>query len=314
MACAPAKVHNRRRCDTVGPMALERAARLVLAVVVVGFWSRSARADPDLDASSPPRQLRWNAARDQIETPTEQPSPDAPSALGEQRPFVFLQDPSTPSSGHASIEYGVQASSGTDAMRPLATTSFAPGAVHGLTASYGATGWLAPFVTGLINHGGATSEAPLLSTAQAGIRWQIPSPVEHLRLGVVTAWTREFTGASGVIGRILVSYDIARVRIAGNAHVEKVFAAGRDRIDLLAFGGVSVRTVGALRLGAEYVGQDLEDAFEREEAEGGARHYAGPTASWELGQGRVWITGGPAFGLQHNSAPVLGRLAVLAAF
>lgn len=100
----------------------------------------------------------------------------------------------------------------------------------------------------------------------------------------------------------------------GNVHAEKVFARGRDSVDLMAFGGVSVRTIDGLRLGAEYVAQDLEDRFERDEAEGGARHYAGPIASVELAHGALWITGGPAFGVNRQSQPLIGRLTMLASF
>lgn len=114
--------------------------------------------------------------------------------------------------------------------------------------------------------------------------------------------------------RLTATYDVGQLRIAGNAHAEKVFASGRDSIDLLAFGGASFRATRELRLGAEYVGQDLEDAFEQEEAEGGARHFAGPTAALELQNGRFWITAGPAFGLNSKSPPLQGRLSIVASF
>ena len=44
-----------------------------------------------------------------------------------------------------------------------------------------------------------------------------------------------------------------------------------DAVDFYAAAGVSVKTVEALRVGVEYVGQEFEDAWEREEAEGGVR-------------------------------------------
>jgi hypothetical protein len=68
------------------------------------------------------------------------------------------------------------------------------------------------------------------------------------------------------------------------------FASGRDGIDILAFVGASVRATESLRIGAEYVGQDLEDAFEHQEAEGGARHFAAAVGALELADGAFWVT------------------------
>jgi hypothetical protein len=241
-------------------------------------------------------------------------SREAPAPVhAEQRPFVYLTDPSTPSARDASIEVAMQGASGVQATRPLPSQVAARGMVWGVTATYGVTRWLAPFVTGLAGQRVDGSHDPS-TTAQAGVRLQLTPPSSRLRVGVTAAWSREFDGANGGFVRASASYDIGRVRLAGNAHVEKVFAAGRDSVDLLAFGGVSVRATDVLRLGAEYVGQDLEDAFERNEAEGGARHYAGPVASLELAHGALWITGGPAFGLQRQNQSLMGRLSMLAAF
>jgi hypothetical protein len=61
-------------------------------------------------------------------------------------------------------------------------------------------------------------------------------------------------------------------------------------------------------LGAEYIGQDLEDAVEKEEAEGGARHSAGPVAALEGSDGRIWIAAGPAFGFGPSASPWVGRV------
>ena len=258
-----------------------------------------------------PRSLSWNPApRDQPDPPSH---PYAARKHGEQRPFVFTYDPSTPLAGETSVELSMQGASGVQASRPLPSTVAAHGLVYGLTASYGATRWLAPFVTGLVGQRADGSHDPA-STVQAGLRWQLTPPDASLRLGAATAYTREFDGAHGVLARMSLSYDIDRIRLAGNAHIEKVFAAGRDSVDLLAFGGVSVRAYQGLRLGAEYVAQDLEDAFEREEAEGGARHYAGPVASLELADGTLWLTGGPAFGINRQSQPLIGRVSMIASF
>ncbi|HEY8075756.1 MAG TPA: hypothetical protein VIF62_16635, partial [Labilithrix sp.] len=76
----------------------------------------------------------------------------------------------------------------------------------------------------------------------------------------------------------------------------------------------SARVVGPLRLGAEWVGQDLEAAVDPEEAEGGMRCFAGPTASLELMGRRLAIGAGPSFGLTPGSPPLLARGQVAYAF
>lgn len=68
----------------------------------------------------------------------------------------------------------------------------------------------------------------------------------------------------------------------------------------------------ALRLGAEYVVQDLEGAWEPDEAEGGIRHFVGATVGVHLG--RAQLGAGPAFGLSPNSPRYLGRLAASYSF
>lgn len=252
--------------------------------------------------------------------PPALPAPDTAKpaierkAAGEQRPFVFTMDPSIPHAGEVSLDYTAQGATGVEAMRPLAANLGARGIVHGLTASVGVAPWLAVFGSGLAHQAFDDRESAVRGTGQAGLRWLASRPGAPLRLGASTFVLREFEGSVGAAARLVASYDFGRLRIAGNAHVEKVFAAHRDSIDLLAFAGASLRATRELRLGVEYVGQDLEDAFEHEEAEGGARHFAGPTAALELQDGRLWITAGPALGLNAKSPPFQGRLSVVATF
>ena len=77
--------------------------------------------------------------------------------------------------------------------------------------------------------------------------------------------------------------------------------------------GVSYRVVGWFRAGVEWVGQDLEETFD-DGAEGGARHFIGPTAALQLLQDRLTIVAGPSVGLSSGSPNVLGRLAVAYGF
>jgi hypothetical protein len=114
-------------------------------------------------------------------------------------------------------------------------------------------------------------------------------------------------GDSGAWIQVAFSQEIAnRVRLAATLHGEHVFADGRDPLDIMVQAGASVRVVGGFRLGAEYVGQDLEESIDPG-AEGGARHFAGPTASLQILRDRLSIVAGPSFGLNGRSPEVLGK-------
>ncbi len=247
------------------------------------------------------------------EAPTDKPGDtpremDAakPRVTAEERPFVYLSDPSTPGAGNASIGYVFGLGSGVSADRPLPAKPGNAEFVHAISLGYGVTSTLSPFVSAAAGKDGTSTSV--------GARYQLTDPSSPFRLTVSGALMRESGGAFGGVTRLSTSWDAGRVRLAGNLHLEKVFGAGRDRLDVLALAGVSFRVLDGLRLGAEYVGQDLEDAFEREEAEGGAKHYLGPNAAIDLDRGRVQLTFGPAFGLDARSPRFLGRVAMLVSF
>jgi hypothetical protein len=120
-------------------------------------------------------------------------------------------------------------------------------------------------------------------------------------------------GDSGAWAQVAFSQDVSRLRLAATVHVEHVFAIGRDPLDLMVQAGASCRVAGGFRLGAEYVAQDLEEAGATA-AEGGLRHFLGPTASLQILRDRLSIVAGPSFGLSHRSPEVLGRAAAAFGF
>jgi hypothetical protein len=120
-------------------------------------------------------------------------------------------------------------------------------------------------------------------------------------------------GDNGAWFQAAFSGDIQRLRLAGAVHGEHVFSSGRDPVDVMVQLGASYRVAGGFRMGAEYVGQDLEESFSAA-AEGGARHFIGPTASMQLLSNRLTMVAGPSVGLSALSPQLLARFALAYGF
>jgi hypothetical protein len=192
--------------------------------------------------------------------------------------------------------------------RPFGADLAHPGGVFEMGAEVGLTNWLSIAATGY----GATfapTDNGSLGTL-AGVRVAPLDPAGSTHLVMSGGFLRELGGGSGAWGRVSLAQDIGRARIGTTVHGEHVFRSGRDDLDVMVMAGASYAVAGPLRLGAEYVAQDVEGAVDAVEAEGGMRHFIGPTAQVELLQRRLSIVGGPAIGLSRGSPPVLGRLGI----
>jgi hypothetical protein len=238
----------------------------------------------------------------------------APRTHAEERPFSFLLDPSTPSAGDLSVEYALGYASGTAADRPLPSTLAPTGAQHALTFSYGLTNRIAPLASIRFlqpTNGGGSVQA----TGTIGAVFLLTDPEgSRFRLAVATVLFREFESHAGAYARLAASYDFGKLRVAANVHLERVFADERDAVDVLGLAGVSYKLLDPLRVGIEYVGQDLEGMADDEEAEGGAHHYAGPTLAIDLLHERLQLTASVAAGLGDQAQPLVGRVAALMTF
>jgi hypothetical protein len=248
------------------------------------------------------------------DAPSPAPTPD-PWALV-QRPWLYASDPTAPPPGHVLASLGIgyaQVDGG--ASRPFAGDVAHAGAVFNAGAEVGIFRFASLKAEGLLAGQGSTVSAG----AMVGANVYPLDPRWPVALALSGGYLREIGGGNGLWGRVAVAGDLGPARLVFTALGEHVFAAPepgapeRDGIDLVLTTGASFKLTQALRLGAEYVVQDLEGAWDPEEAEGGIRHFVGPVASLELAR-RVRITGGPAFGLSSGSPGVVGRLAAMYAF
>jgi hypothetical protein len=214
--------------------------------------------------------------------------------------------------------------------RSLAANTAQPGGMLAAGAEVGLLPRVSIAATGQVGFGGL---GPTPSAgALAGMRFQLlPPSWDRAHLVASVGYVREAWqgpvyndaagkwlpgspgGANGAWLQVAFSGDVQRLKLAATVHGEHVFADARDGLDLMLELGASYRVAGALRVGVEYVGQDLEEAVTTA-AEGGARHFVGPVGSLQLLGDRLTIVAGPAAGLSSTSPRWLGRLAVAYGF
>src|SRR5438094_1995825 len=108
-----------------------------------------------------------------------------------------------------------------------------------------------------------------------------------------------------VTGVLATTLELGRALVTVNVRAAHFFARGRDPVDVVLTCGVSVRTTSWLRLGGEYVGEELEGAGDPDEVEvgGGGRHYVGPSAAFLMMGGRLRLnaTAGPVVTARSTS-------------
>jgi hypothetical protein len=106
---------------------------------------------------------------------------------------------------------------------------------------------------------------------------------------------RGYDAVGGIRLRAGAGHAFDRSRVDADLILERPLAEGRDAVDLITALGW-MRDVGAhAQVGIEAVGQDLEGFWEAEEAEGGARLFAGPSGSVSMGSWGLGMAAGPIF-------------------
>jgi len=286
---------------------------------------RTAFADDD--TSAPPASVAATpAAPDQVkaEANAERRKID--------RTWLYLDDARTPDQwqviGTTSIGYTTVGSNPdrvASPYRPFASNTAQPGALISLGAEVGLTDWLSLEAVGQMDVAGASAGPS--PGALVDLRARLtPASWKNLRIVASGGFAREtWQGASksddgdiipgqphgdnGAWAQAAIVGDINRLRLAFTAHGEHVFAEGRDGVDIMIKAGANYKVLDWLRAGVEYVGQDLEESF-ADGAEGGARHFIGPTAAVQLLGERLSLVAGPSIGLSAISPQFLGRIGV----
>lgn len=228
-----------------------------------------------------------------------------------ERPWLYASAAEVPAPMQAVAISRLTYTSTDSVTRPFASNVATPGAMFELGGELGLLPRVSLQATGVTGESGTANG--LGTGGTAGLRVSVlPSGWSSTHLVASTGYLRELSGGSGAWGQLSLQQDVGGARFAGTVHGEHVFAPGRDGLDVMVVLGASCAVARPLRLGVEYVGQDLEETFTYE-GEGGPRHFAGPTAALRFFGERLSIVAGPAFGL--NRAPsVLGRAALAYSF
>ncbi len=210
----------------------------------------------------------------------------------------------------------------------FAANTAQPGGMVAVGGEVGLLSRLSVMAIGQLGLGGVDGVPNPSAGALAGLRLRLsPSDWQNVHVAISAGYLREAwsgpvydddngkwlpgspAGDNGAWIQAAFSADIQRLRLAMTIHGEHVFWAGRDPLDVMADVGASYRLADPLRLGIEYVGQDLEESL-TPGAEGGARHFVGPVASLQLFGQRMSVVAGPAVGLSSMSPSFVGRIAL----
>jgi hypothetical protein len=210
-------------------------------------------------------------------------------ARAQERPFVFTVTTSAASSEPGSRAWAAYYDAG------YGERTSEPFGYDGLEQRVGIQGRLGRGFTLLGHAAFGVGEQATRASQEAELLKDVLGPASGLRLAVGLGARREWEGTTAALARVCVGWRGRRTLLFGNLRLEKPFARGRDAADLITTLGWLQEVRRGLRVGLEAVGEDLEGFWEAEEAEGGAKLYAGPALHWSSPSGRLWLSasGGP---------------------
>lgn len=198
-------------------------------------------------------------------------------------PYVFL---ATPAADGAQRLFGLEVGYAGSGFQPIG----GEGLGQALTVAAPIGGAFAVVArAGMASASGATR-----SSFEGELQWtgrRSAAARSYLTLGAGAV--REFDAVNALRGRVGAGHAFAASRLDASVAFEHPFASDRDALDLVTTVGWMHAVNAHAQLGVEAVGQDLEGFWDREEAEGGARLYLGPSGSVSAGGWRLGLTVGP---------------------
>jgi hypothetical protein len=209
-------------------------------------------------------------------------------AWAQDRPFLF-----NVTTGPSSSGFGPETRAWTayyDAGYGERTTT--PTGYDGVEQRFGVQGRLGKGITFLAHVALGTDQSTTRSSQQAEVLKELLGEGPGFRIAAGLGARREWEGTSTALARVCLGWSSRQSLISGNLRIERSFGQGRDAVDLITTLGWLRNAGHGLRVGVEAVAEDLEGLWDTEEAEGGAKLYAGPALHWGARSGRLWLSAG----------------------
>lgn len=123
-----------------------------------------------------------------------------------------------------------------------------------------------------------------------------------LKLGLGLGAGMDYQNTKLLISRVVISLKYKKWNATGNVYLEKAFASDRDVIDAILSGAISYRFSNRFMGGGELVCEDVEGFWDKNEAEGGAKLFLGPTLNYRPQKSRFVfsLAGGPVLYVTSN--------------
>ncbi len=207
--------------------------------------------------------------------------PATPPPPPEWHPYLFAVDAATLRPGHVAIETGagyngIVQPQGVQSADARSLDVWLTGAV-GLTERMELAGTLLAAQTPSQTFGFGEGRIELRMRV---LDWRSWLPIA---ITIGGGYQADGNFQSAVEGVVAVTGEYGRFSATVNLRALHYFHDGRDPIDVYVTAAASVRVARWLRLGAEYVGEEIE----QNDVDGGGRHYVGPSAAVFLDGGHV---------------------------
>jgi hypothetical protein len=245
-----------------------------------------------------------------LEAAPAQPDQPPPNGVVGNGGWLFSDSPFVASTWQPVVISRFSYTDSASLSRPFAANIGAPGAAVELGGELGLGGGFS--LQGTAIRGSSFLDDTGATGGMVGFRFSVlPRSVEHWQLVLNAGYLHELAGGNGAWGTLQTGFETGILRAQLSIHVEHIFQTGRDPVDVMVTAGAAVRVLSFMSLGVEYLGQDLEAAFDNDsDAEGGSRHLLGPTVALAFFENRLSIVAGPAVGLGATGTHLMGRLAV----
>ncbi|HET6899920.1 MAG TPA: hypothetical protein VFK70_16305 [Vicinamibacteria bacterium] len=218
----------------------------------------------------------------------------ATSVFAQAQAFIYTVTTSAPGPSQERWNVRYDAGYGNDSTDPLGFDGMEQGVTFQGRLRHGFT---------VRGHVGLGLDSQSTSSSQeVEVLKDLRSASRGIGLSAGLGMRREWEGTGVLFGRLAAGHNFQTSMLFGNVSFERAFEQTRDGVDVITSLGW-LRQVGrAVHVGAEALAEDLEGFWDPNEAEGGAKIFAGPSVhvavpahSWSLS-----VCAGPIFYAARN--------------